>query len=55
MREIVQEYRAMIKKEKGIDFPQDVKKQLMMAVNAVFGSWNNARAITYRRLNDIKG
>jgi pyruvate,orthophosphate dikinase len=45
----------LIKKETGKDFPQNVREQLMMAINAVFGSWNNARAITYRRLNDIKG
>ena len=37
----------------GEDFPQDPKKQLMLAVEAVFKSWNNPRAIVYRRLNDI--
>jgi pyruvate,orthophosphate dikinase len=55
LRQIVSNYKALVKKETGKDFPQNVKEQLMMAVNAVFGSWNNPRAITYRRLNDIKG
>jgi pyruvate,orthophosphate dikinase len=55
LREIISEYKIMIKKEKGTDFPSNVKEQLKMAVNAVFGSWNNQRAITYRQLNDIRG
>ena len=37
------------------DFPQDPWEQLLMSRDAVFGSWNNPRAITYRRLNDIPG
>jgi pyruvate,orthophosphate dikinase len=36
-------------------FPNDGREQLIMSVNAVFNSWNNDRAIIYRRLNDIKG
>jgi len=55
LKEIISEYKTMIKKEKGIEFPSNVREQLKMAVNAVFGSWNNARAITYRQLNDIRG
>ena len=39
----------------GEEFPQDVKEQLMGAVKAVFRSWDNPRAIVYRRLNDIPG
>ncbi|MBW2978262.1 pyruvate, phosphate dikinase, partial [Candidatus Woesearchaeota archaeon] len=50
-----EKYKEAIRKEKGEDFPQEPKKQLQMAIDAVFGSWNNPRAITYRRINDIKG
>ena len=38
---------------KGLEFPQDVKEQLILAIKAVFNSWNNQRAIVYRRLNKI--
>jgi pyruvate, orthophosphate dikinase len=54
LKEVVAEYLRMVKK-KGKDFPQDPRTQLFMSVNAVFGSWNNDRAILYRKLNDIKG
>ena len=37
------------------DFPQDPKEQLFLSINAVFDSWNNQRAIVYRRLNKIPG
>ena len=40
---------------KGEEFPQDPKEQLMGAVKAVFRSWDNPRAIVYRRMNDIPG
>ena len=53
LKSIVEEYKAIYKKEVEEDFPQDPKKQLMLAVEAVFKSWNNPRAIVYRRLNDI--
>ena len=53
LRAIVEEYKGIYKKEIGEEFPQDPKKQLMLAVEAVFRSWNNPRAIVYRRLNDI--
>ena len=53
LKAIVEEYKAIYKKEVGEDFPQEPKKQLMLAVEAVFRSWNNPRAIIYRRLNDI--
>jgi pyruvate,orthophosphate dikinase len=52
--EIVTKYKAKIKAVKGIDFPQDPKKQMYMAINAVFNSWNNPRANKYRELNNIK-
>ncbi|MGI6669114.1 MAG: pyruvate, phosphate dikinase [Acetivibrionales bacterium] len=55
LKEVVRRYKELFKKEKGFDFPQDPKVQLMDAVKAVFRSWNNPRAIVYRRLNDIPG
>lgn len=53
LKEVVKRYKALYKEEKGTDFPQDPKEQLFEAVKAVFRSWNNPRAIVYRRLNDI--
>ena len=53
LKAIVEEYKKIYKKEVKEDFPQDPKKQLMLAVEAVFKSWNNPRAVIYRRLNDI--
>jgi pyruvate,orthophosphate dikinase len=53
LEEIIAAYRELIRSETGKDFPQDVQEQLRLAVNAVFKSWNNPRAITYRRLNHI--
>ena len=53
LMEVVEIYKEEYKKHAGNDFPQDPKVQLMEAVKAVFRSWNNDRAITYRRLNDI--
>ncbi|MCG8571683.1 MAG: pyruvate, phosphate dikinase, partial [Spirochaetes bacterium] len=55
LEELVGEYKKLYKEKKGEDFPQDPKKQLWGAINAVFGSWMNDRAIIYRRMNDIKG
>ncbi|NMB33320.1 MAG: pyruvate, phosphate dikinase [Clostridium sp.] len=55
LKEVVKKYKEVYKKEKGIDFPQDPKEQLMGAIDAVFRSWDNPRAIVYRRLNDIPG
>jgi pyruvate,orthophosphate dikinase len=55
LQEVVKRYKELFKKEKGFDFPQDPKVQLMEAVKAVFRSWDNPRAIVYRRLNDIPG
>ncbi len=55
LKEIVTKYKALVKEKAGREFPSDPKEQLMMAIEAVFGSWNNDRANAYRRLNDIKG
>lgn len=53
LKEVVRRYKELYKQEMGKDFPQDPKEQLMEAIKAVFRSWNNPRAITYRRLNEI--
>ena len=53
LQEIVAKYKAMYKKEKGKDFPQDPQEQMWGAIGAVFGSWMNERAIIYRKLNNI--
>lgn len=55
LREIVKRYKVLFMKEKGFEFPQEPKVQLMEAIKAVFRSWDNPRAIVYRRLNDIPG
>ena len=55
LKAVVVEYKKCVKNETGIEFPQDPKEQLWKAVNAVFGSWNNERAIKYRQLNKIAG
>ncbi len=55
LKEVVAEYKALVKEKTGKDFPTDPMAQLQMSVDAVFGSWNNPRAITYRKINDIKG
>ncbi len=55
LKVIVEEFKKIYKAEIGEDFPQDPKKQLMLAIEAVFRSWNNPRAIVYRKLNDIPG
>ncbi|SET40932.1 pyruvate phosphate dikinase [Natronincola peptidivorans] len=53
LQDIIEKYKKVVKKETGLDFPQDAKEQLFMSVEAVFKSWNNPRAKVYRRLNDI--
>lgn len=55
LKEVIAQYKELYKKELGQDFPQDAKEQLMGAVTAVFRSWDNPRAIVYRRMNDIPG
>jgi len=55
LKELVGEFKELYKKEKGEDFPSDPKIQLIEAITAVFRSWNNPRAIVYRRMNDYPG
>ena len=51
--ELVRDYKVIVQREHGAPFPQDAKEQLWGAIGAVFASWMNQRAITYRRLHDI--
>ncbi|MBR3787454.1 MAG: pyruvate, phosphate dikinase, partial [Firmicutes bacterium] len=53
LQAIIVDYKALVKAEMGREFPQEPKDQLMEAVKAVFRSWNNDRAILYRKLNEI--
>jgi pyruvate,orthophosphate dikinase len=55
LKEVVVRFKALYKQEKGEDFPQDPRQQLLESVKAVFRSWDNPRAIVYRRMNDIPG
>jgi len=55
LQEVIKRYKALFKQEIGSDFPQEPQEQLMEAVKAVFRSWDNPRAIVYRRMNDIPG
>ena len=52
-KEIIQQFTTIYLKEVGENFPQDPSKQLYAAVEAVFTSWNNPRAVTYRRIHEI--
>ena len=53
LKKLVEIFKGIYKKEHGSEFPSNPEEQLIEAVTAVFRSWNNPRAITYRRLNDI--
>ena len=53
LKEVIADYKKVVRKEAGKDFPQDPQAQLNMAIEAVFRSWYNPRAKTYRRLNKI--
>ncbi len=55
LKVLVERFKDLYKKERGENFPQDPKTQLIESITAVFRSWNNPRAIVYRRLNDIPG
>jgi pyruvate,orthophosphate dikinase len=55
LEKLVAEFKAIYKKHIGSDFPQDPKEQLWGSVNAVFGSWMAEKAVTYRRVEKIKG
>lgn len=51
--DVVEKYKKVYKELAGVEFPQDPRKQLDLAISAVFSSWNNPRAILYRKLNEI--
>ena len=53
LRELVAEFKALIQDKLHLTFPQDPQEQLWGAIGAVFGSWNNPRAITYRKIENI--
>src|SRR6185312_2230045 len=53
LKEVIAQYKQVVKKHSGRDFPQDPLEQLSMARDAVFRSWNNDRAKVYRRINNI--
>ncbi|MBO4330828.1 MAG: pyruvate, phosphate dikinase, partial [Oscillospiraceae bacterium] len=55
LRRLAGEFKEIYREKAGSPFPRDAKEQLMGAVKAVFRSWNNPRAIVYRRMNDIPG
>ncbi len=55
LQEMIVRYKAFYKKVKGSEFPQDPTDQLIESVKAVFRSWNNPRAVYYRRMNEIPG
>jgi len=55
LKELVARFKAVIEQKAGKPFPQDPTEQLWGAIEAVFRSWNNPRAIKYRQINDIKG
>ena len=55
LKEVIVRYKEIYKSELGEDFPQEPKEQLLEAIKAVFRSWDNPRAIYYRRMNDIPG
>ncbi|MCC6418718.1 MAG: pyruvate, phosphate dikinase [Gemmataceae bacterium] len=55
LKELVKRYKAVYKKHVKDDFPQDPRKQLYLAINAVFNSWNGNKAVEYRRIERITG
>jgi pyruvate,orthophosphate dikinase len=55
LKELVKRYKAVYKKHVGDDFPQDARKQMYLAIDAVFNSWNGNKAIEYRRIERITG
>ncbi len=55
LQNLVKRYKRIYKRHTGEDFPTDPEEQLFKAIDAVFRSWNNDRAIKYRRMNDIRG
>jgi len=55
LKSLVKEYKTFFQKQTGKTFPSDPQEQLWSAIKAVFGSWNNARAIKYREMNNLRG
>ncbi|MEW6045405.1 MAG: pyruvate, phosphate dikinase [Bacillota bacterium] len=55
LKELVAEFKAIVREQTGHDFPEDPWQQLRGAINAVFDSWNNPRAIKYREIHNIPG
>ena len=55
LKNIVSEFKKIVKESTGKMFPEEPREQLKMAIEAVFRSWNNKRAIVYRRMNNIFG
>ncbi|MDO8627031.1 MAG: pyruvate, phosphate dikinase, partial [Candidatus Diapherotrites archaeon] len=54
LKDLVKEFKEIIKKSTGKEFPQSLQDQLKLAINAVFESWNSDRAISYRRINHLR-
>lgn len=54
-KEVIEKYKGIVQRHCKRMFPQDPKEQLFLAINAVFDSWNNQRAVVYRRLQNIPG
>ena len=55
LKQLCEDYKAVFKKHTGQDFPQDPIEQLALSIQAVFGSWNTARAVRYREIEGIRG
>lgn len=55
LKELVKNYKELVQKVTKKSFPEEPREQIKLAIEAVFGSWNNARALAYRKLNDIRG
>ncbi len=53
LQEVVRRYKALVRERTGREFPQDARQQIRLAVSAVFGSWNNPRAIKYREIHRL--
>ncbi len=55
LKQLVEKFKSIYQDETGDEFPQEPRKQLWRAIDAVFESWNNPRAVSYRRMNEITG
>lgn len=54
LKELIPKYKALVRKEAGKDFPQEPWEQLKLSIDAVFNSWNIPRAVSYRRINNLR-